>query len=531
MKNINDGNFKLVIAGGGVAGWIAALFFNNIYPKLSITVIESNQIGILGAGEGTVPFATGLFNYLNIPLSVLVKNCDATIKNGIKFTNWNGDNKHYYHSFVYESQSSINYFCKSTDFVRLPLGILKQIKDDKYVSEYDIVSEISEQGKTVFYMAENIGDKVVKDPIQKYVNFSNYAFHFNATKMASYLKEVGKARGVIVKEGIIEKINEDKNGNISSFILNDKTEVKCDFVFDCTGLKRLIIGKHFKTKWNSYQDYIPNNRAITFTLPLEKGKPLPPYTEAIAMKYGWIWKIPTTSRYGCGYVFDSRLLSNEEAKKEIEELVGSKVEIQKSFSFEAGCFEKTWVKNCIALGLSSGFVEPLEATSIFSTCLSLHNLRFNIKGVLEDNSVNKELFNNYVNKLNINTRDFINFHYHTKRTDTVYWKDFTKNNKTIDFVEIMKKYNNSIEPLLYDITGNDSIIDYNMYGWSSWLAVGAGIKFFNKEEVGRTYDALMQDRALNNYQSTELDFYLNYTEQLKPLIVTHKSLLNDLYAN
>ena len=167
MKNINDGNFKLVIAGGGVAGWIAALFFNNIYPKLSITVIESNQIGILGAGEGTVPFATGLFNYLNIPLSVLVKNCDATIKNGIKFTNWNGDNKHYYHSFVYESQNSINYFCKSTDFVRLPLGILKQIKDDKYVSEYDIVSEISEQGKTVFYMAENIEDRVVKDPIQK----------------------------------------------------------------------------------------------------------------------------------------------------------------------------------------------------------------------------------------------------------------------------------------------------------------------------------------------------------------------------
>lgn len=446
MKNV-------VVVGGGTAGWLTALFIRKKLPDLNVTLIESSEIGILGAGEGTTPHFVEFLKTLEIPLFDVIKHANGTIKNGILFTNWNGDSTSYFHPF-FDENSLIDDAVLVGDKIKNSQN-LDTLIPSSFLSKY---SKIKLKYNSI---------KQDLDP------WGASALHFDARLLADFLKSVGLKRDIKLVDAKVTEIINDREGNITSIKLDNQAEISTDFVFDCSGFKRLFIGSHYKSEWVTYKDSIPNNKAMPFFLPIGSEK-LPPYTEAIAMKHGWVWKIPVQGRYGCGYVFDGREVTEEDAKKEITEIFGE-VDFPRVFNFEPGTYRELWKGNCVALGLASGFIEPLEATSIWVTIIALQNFLINITGATNKNQHAKDIFNSTIFKINEQILAFIYFHYITSRQDTRYWSQFSQNNKPPTF------YKNNLvafkDYLPFDSIGR-AIQD--TFDRCSILAVGAGGNFFTR---------------------------------------------------
>jgi len=275
-----------------------------------------------------------------------------------------------------------------------------------------------------------------------------YALHFDASLLATYLESVALERNVKLIDDKVVNIN-SKDQHITSIDLQSSPSVDADFVFDCSGFRRLLIGEFYKSPWQSYSDTMPVNRAIPFFLPNDNTD-LPKYTESIAMKAGWIWKIPVQGRYGCGYVFDSRKITDEQAKQEIREYLGHDFTSPKIFNFEAGVYKFPWIGNCLAVGLSAGFVEPLEATSIHMQIVTLNLFKQVFGTVIGSYKLNHDL-----NELNKDVVSFLYLHYLTKRDDTEFWAKFNQNKmpekvanllSTKDFSKFYSSYNFNVWP-------------------------------------------------------------------------------------
>lgn len=333
------------IVGGGTAGWLCALFVQKFLPDVRVTLIESEKIGILGAGEGTTPGFSFFLKQVNIDESDFIKETGATIKWGVDFINWGGDNTSYKHDFF----------------------------------------------------------------------TGEHAFHFDAKKVATYFKKIATERGLIHIIGDITNIELDDNEYIKSIVLESSEKIDTDFVMDCSGFRRLIIGDVYKPNWISYEKYLKVNTAIPFFLPRDDNN-LNTRTKAITMKYGWMWMAPVHNRWGCGYVFDRNMVSEEDAAKEIEEYLGHSFQSPKTFYFNSGYYENVWIKNCLAIGLSSGFLEPMEATSLMTVLIQLKLLLKHFP------NKNIEEFNKYIKSVNDQNMWFVYYHYMCDRKDTEFWK-------------------------------------------------------------------------------------------------------------
>lgn len=305
---------KIIIIGGGTAGWLTALVVNKFWKNTNVTVIESSKIGILGAGEGGTPNFGKILSLLDINQKDFFDNTGSTIKNGLEFINWNGDGRIAKHPFMGEEPSE-----------------LSQTK--------------------------------------------SYAYHFDAKLVSNYLKDVAIERGVNWIDGEIVKINNTEE-NIDSLELLDGRVIHLNFIFDCSGFARLITGKTHKEEWVDYSKYLLINKAFGFFLPQEKNVTIKDRTQTklVAMKYGWMFEIPLQHRLGCGYVFNNSYTSLEDAKTEVEEKLGTNIKIQKVFDFKPGTYKRSWIGNSISVGLSFSFIEPLEATSLMSTIMQLKRL-------------------------------------------------------------------------------------------------------------------------------------------------------------
>jgi tryptophan halogenase len=464
---------NIVIVGGGSAGWMTALHAKHVLPDSNITVIESDEIGILGAGEGTTPHFIPFLDFLNIPVSDLVKHASATIKNGIKFTNWTGDGSHYYHGFKPQDDLGFTGAYVSSFAASSPVAFIGNAVWEEPINNVDFVDKVSEKNKVVFlYNPQAVN---VTNPIFNFDALTSFGVHFDASKLAGFLKEVGISRGINRVEGIVDTWKQDDLGDIEELTLASGATVPVDFMFDCTGFKRVFIGGVFKSKWISYQDYLPVNRAVPFFLPADENPPA--YTESIAMKYGWMWKIPLQNRYGCGYVFDSDLITEEEAVKEIEEYLGFEPHYPRAtkggFKFDAGYYDSPWSNNCIALGLSSGFIEPLEATSLWVTIRSLQDVFCNVEQLTIKDPRVAEDFNKKFRSTNSQISDFLYFHYMSKRKDTEFWKKFTCENAPETLKPLLKSWEYRV-PHYLDHLG----LVWNL---ESWMVVAAGIGQLNLE--------------------------------------------------
>lgn len=510
---------KVVVVGGGTAGWLTALKAKRSYPDLEVTVIESNEIGILGAGEGSTPFLTDFLNHLEIPLSELVLHCDATIKNGIKFTNWNNDNEFFYHAFVL-SDRSLGFEPSSEPYLSTSSFMVAGLSKNNSLKEINFMEKVSEKNKVPFILKDtkqSFGFNQKKEGIHKYNQIGAISIHFNAVKLANKLKEIGLSRGIKLVEGTIINVSLDENNNVESLTLENNEKIYCDFIFDCSGFHRLIIGKVFNAKWKSYKDFLPEDSAVPFFI--EMTEDIPPYTEAIAMKYGWIWKIPLQDRFGCGYVYDSSLISEEEAIKEIEEFLGYEPKYPRKdkggFKFSAGSYEELWVNNCLAVGLAANFIEPLEATSIWVSVTELTNIFNNPAWLFDNSQARRDEFNKTMLEMNDDISDFIYFHYMTLRKDTKFWEKFSYENAPARLKEKINVWQHRL-PAKSDVG--------KAWASASWFQIGAEQNTINKE-IAKDYLELSKDYkvGLDMY-----DYFVNYQNYKVSECTDHKKFLESL---
>jgi tryptophan halogenase len=492
---------RIVIVGGGASGWLSALYVNDLYKdEADITLIESKDIGILGAGEGSVPVFTDFLDKLNIDLTEFLIEVNGTHKLGISFENWNGDGKKYMHDF-FSGENIVNNVPRE-DYI----GYLLKNKFD--INQYSISKKMAYDNKSP------LGNK--KDMDSK-IPFVTYSFHFDAHLMASYLRKIAEQRGVKRIEALVTGFTQSQFGDINSIELENGESVYSDFVFDCSGFKRLIVGKLYNTPWISYKNKLTVNSALTFQLP--QTKTINPYTKAIAMKYGWMWQIPLQTRWGCGYIYDNKYINESQAKSEVEDLLGYEIKVNKLIEFDAGRYNSTWINNCIAIGLSAGFTEPLEATHILITQLSLQLIsKFDIDYKNYSKIGNYNLVIADINDLVV---DFLQYHYITKRTDSGFWNDCRNN----------ARFSNRLKKVIETIQSNvemDSQTANSIFGLQNWIMVGNGvgiisddvlIEKYNKNKLKDDVDSYYQShiyKIKNSYMNiVDESEYLNYIKNKK----------------
>lgn len=491
MKNV-------YIIGGGTAGWLTALITKKFYPKYNITLIESSEIGILGAGEGSVPFLINVLDLLEIPIADLIRECKATFKIGINFVNWNGDGKSYLHSFIYRDEMA-----RSIDVDKSLIEKLLELQtrisnsqDHEDVSEYE---RMARENLVPFTWGDK-NSSISDLPLNRH---GQYSIHFDARLLAIYLAKFAKNKNINrIESKVSGFVGEDI---IRSIVLENGEHLDCDFVFDCSGFARLINGKHHNAKWISYMNVSGLDRAMPFFIDHDNN--ISPVTDAFCMKNGWCWRIPVQGRYGCGYVYNSKYCSDEEALTEAEEFFGQKLTIPKIFKFEAGIFEKTVIGNSMAVGLSQGFLEPIEATNIWVSALNVVDF-LNCDGINNRDSKFLEEFNDRCSKRNTNILEFVYLHYMTKRTDSKFWRDFQKNYPPPENLKII------IDQLRQ---AKNPDIDFSMFSDRSWMQVLQGLRIVDLEK----------------YQSTFKDFYMPYIlensgQNKTNEFISHKEILNYL---
>jgi tryptophan halogenase len=486
-RNIDNKN--IVVLGGGTAGWLTALFMKKCLPDYNVTVVRSKEKSIIGVGEATTPIFTRMLNQLDIDVREVVVETNGTVKNGISFENWNGDGKKYFHGFNE----------KIRDFVV------------KNVFSHDCFH---------FYLQNAINQKLdfnectysAKVSYENKIDLGgiSYALHFDTNLLSQFLEKKAILRSINVINGEFKEAVNDENDFITSIILEDGQTVPVDFIFDCSGLARLLIGKHYNSTWKSYSKHLPMKKAIPFYLPY--GENLPPYTQAIAMKYGWCWKIPLKHRYGCGYVFDSDYIDEEQALQEVKEFFNTDIQINRVIDFDAGKYETFWVKNCIALGLASSFIEPLESTSIHITCMQLFYVLQFLNELKRCNDKSIKLFNGMCNSALEDTLNFVYLHYLTKRNDTDFWRDFRSKHPVpegfVEQLELIKGANIRVDNIPFN----------SVFSLPAFLQVANGLGIFEKDFEILNYENL--EPSIEHYKQI-MELSMQYTPD-------HKESLNRL---
>jgi len=473
-------NKKVVVLGGGSAGWITALYVRKLFPNIKITLIESKDIGILGAGEGTTPDMINFLDFIGIPTSEVIKNCKATIKNGIKFSDWSYSKNSFFNQFGIYRPWGLDSIDSSSDFIYgdTHLSFLEAHNRKHKLEKFSLTQKLSDKNLTLFYK-NGFSNNNYSNIMQKYNSFGSYSIHFDARLFAEYLKKIGVSRNINVIEDTVKNVEFGEDGYVKSLEL-ENIRVQGDFFFDCSGFKRFLINRFKSSSWESYKKYLPLDTALPFFIQHDD-KNVPPYTEAIAMNYGWMWKIPVQGRYGCGYVFDSNHISEDKAKEEIEEKLGKTIEISKVFKFEAGFYKNVLNKNVMAVGLSAGFVEPLEATSIGLTIRQLVFFLSDKNNLISNDPLYEKIFNNNFQSKTKEILDFLILHYQTNRSDTDFWKQFLNKSFVTDSVkEKQEKWNISI-PSKKEFDSNC------FFGPHNYLSILYGLKTYNKELFDRVY--------------------------------------------
>ena len=506
---------EVSVIGGGTAGWLTALYAKKNLPDCNITLIESSNIGILGAGESTTPPLVKMLEYLEVSVEELVKNTKATIKNTIKFTNWSSDNDYYYNSFSFKDNHLNHKNLDIDGWSGVPAYQTISSEMNEKNTDFDFIGNLVEDNITLFRI-DDFKNRRQKELNNLYSD-SFYALHIDARRLADFLKKIGTERGINTIDGLVSEFDLNEDKDITYIHLEDGRSIKTNFVFDCSGFARLVIGKLYMSKWKSFSNMLPMKKAIPFFVDVKDESEIVPYSETIAMEYGWMWKVPLQHRWGCGYVFDSDFISVDDAKIELEKKVGHEINIPKVFNFDAGSYEKIWINNSIALGLSAGFTEPLEATALLQFQETIEKIFNNKEQLFMNNKEYKNNFNKTYNDEMDSIVDYVYLHYMTDKTNNLFWKDFTINNKIPDsLIEKIYHLNNGM--LFQDIAGHKNT---NIFDSENYFVVARGINLLNKKNVNKNYIKYNLENVLDKYnyqkdiRNKEKDYYIKHSNVLK----------------
>ena len=392
---------RVVIAGGGTAGWLAAAALSrHLGPLLDITLVESDEIGTVGVGESTIPTARTFHHLLGIDERAFMAATQASFKLGIAFENWAREGDRYFHSF-----GQIGNGTWMGDFHHLWLEARRQGFGGS-LDDYCFELQAGEAGRFETSDKADI----------------NYAYHLDATAYARYLRELTEAAGTKRIEGKIAEVRQDaESGFIAALVLESGKVVEGDLFIDCTGFRGLLIEQALETGYEDWSHWLLTDSALA--VQTASVEPARPYTRAMAHKAGWQWRIPLQHRVGNGLVYCSDHMADDEARALLmAQLEGETLTEPRVIRFRAGRRLKSWNRNCVSLGLSSGFIEPLESTSIHLIMIGVTRLiqMFPFGGV-SDALV--ERFNDQSRRELEGIRDFIILHYHlTERDDSDFWR-------------------------------------------------------------------------------------------------------------
>jgi tryptophan halogenase len=414
-------NFTIV--GGGTAGWIAAAYLNQRLQwgpaakreGVKITVIESPNIGVIGVGEATVPTIKSTMQYLGISEPEFMSRANATFKLGIWFDRWNIDANGNLNGFLhpFTGGKTLNGIHPAYPFKKHGIPGRENVTDQDFVRAISFVREAFEN---------NLGPRALTDPL--YGGPQQYAYHIDAAKLADFLAEVCRNRGVEhVRDNVLD-VKLDERGYIASLQLEKNGDWPVELVIDCTGFRGLLINKALGEPFIPFSDYLINDRAIPMQVRHWDPERIPTVTRAIAMDAGWMWHIPLRGRVGAGYVFCSRFKSDDEALAELREVLGSAacegIEPQPTLNMRVGRNRRCWVKNCVAIGLSGGFLEPLESTAIMTLELQSRML-LHYMPTTDFEEPLADQYNGYVARLYEEVRDFLSLHYSLSERPGPYW--------------------------------------------------------------------------------------------------------------
>lgn len=419
---------SLAIVGSGTAGLIAALLLRRAFPLSDITVISSSKIGIIGVGEGSTEHWRQFMDICDIPLEEMIVATAATHKYGIRYENWHTKNTDYFHS----------------------VGAIDEVFA---FGLYGVYMGLLEQERLFTPNTSSVG--IIKDKIPRSgLHKSTNQFHFDTFKLNEYFTSLAFKRNIrFVDAEVNQVIVDTETGNISSVKTDAGDEISAYFWFDASGFSRVLMNEVGNTDWESFNKYLLSNTAIPFPTESDPNGRIRPYTRARAASSGWMWEIPTQERRGNGYVFSSDFLSPEQAVEEAEKMSGYKISNPRVISFDAGYLKTPWVKNCMAIGLASSFVEPLEATSIGSTIQQVKHAIPYIASYAPGNTASQKHFNKGFGKMMRNILTMIRLHYYTDRADTPFWKAMSSmpvNDELQELIELWAER----PPSRYDFDSN-----------------------------------------------------------------------------
>ncbi|MGJ8690859.1 MAG: tryptophan halogenase family protein [Thalassotalea sp.] len=475
---------NIVILGGGTAGWMTAAAFSKVLKNnyCNIRLIESEAISTVSVGEATIP-QISLFNkILGIDENDFIRKTQGTFKLGIEFADWKSKGHSYMHPF--------GSYGKDMDAIQFHHYWLKMFNQGQApdIEAYSLEAIAAKQGR--FMRPQNMGNS----PLSSIA----YAFHFDATLYAKYLREFAEQRGVIRTEGKVTEVQvKPENGFIDALVMDNGERIEGDLFIDCSGFRGILIEQTLKTGFDDWSEWLPCDRAVAMPCLVKSGEAqlAKPYTVSTAQAAGWTWRIPLQHRIGNGYVYPSKYVSDDEAVHILKSQMESEPLAEPNFlRWQTGVRKKGWNKNCVAIGLSAGFVEPLESTGLHLIQSAIAKLL----GMFPNQGFDQADIDAYNSQLTTEMeriRDFIILHYKaTERDDSEFWR-FCKNMPVPEYLQ--KKI------ALYQANGRIYRQDNELFNETSWLAVmhGQGLKTTGYHPLVDTIEAAEISRRLAHVQS------------------------------
>jgi tryptophan halogenase len=400
---------RIVVVGGGTAGWMSAVFLKRaLGPRTTVTLVESDKIGTIGVGEASFNTLRAYFDYVGLSERDWMPATRATYKLGIKFVDWTTSGRSFFHPFQrYPDVQGVG----------LPEWWLHT---RRAIEPFDracfTAPDLCRAKRAPKSFDGAVFDTTVAHP---------YGYHFDAGLLATYLRDVAVARGVVHLRGTVQSIDRDEWGNITRLHLDGDRMLAADLYVDCTGFRGVLVCQELSEPWESFSGSLFCDRALATRLPAsDPADDVRPYTTATALSSGWVWNIPLADRVGTGYVYSSEFLDDERALDELRRHLGpdgTAVE-PRLVRFRAGRLRRSWVGNTVAIGLASSFVEPLESTAIFTVHHALLELVNHLPAGDESDEIVRASYNRAVASCVDGLRDFLVMHYRCNdRRDTPFW--------------------------------------------------------------------------------------------------------------
>lgn len=496
MDKETQGPGKILIVGGGTAGWMTAILFAHAWRETAqeICLLESSDIGIIGVGEGSTPKMRRFFEQLDIPESEWMPACNATYKCGIRFPEWSTSKgyKSYYHPFFSMSDDpTIRAFAQNVAVRRENFDVPAH-PDSFFVSSYLATGRLAPKPETTLeYQTE-------------------YAYHFDASLIVKLLKEKSVALGVKHVLDTVTGVKQHDNGDIAGVETEQHGLIEADFFVDSTGFASLLTSKTLGVPFRSYKNSLFNDAAVALPTPLD-GDTLPSQTVSTALKAGWVWKIPLSNRFGNGYVYSSDHIDADAAERELRQHIGlSDESVQaRHLQMRVGRSESSWNRNCLAVGLSQGFIEPLEATALMIVQDTVENF---IERFAKGNFTSKfeHEYNTKINLIFDSIKDYIFMHYKlNSRNDTDYWRNNRENTNVSDSVGQILEVWDSGGDLLAELQRQGPRLAYSP---TSWFCILAGMGRFPRKPK----------KAKRKVQISDADEVRRYCEKIARNFPDHR---------